>query len=189
MNTNIYFRGDAERGAEIIEILKSEGGRDENHIKGTDPKCLYFIRVDGMIDWCEDTSLLGLELTANRCRTELMDLTESKMEKLWRRLGFIEKLEEADIRIVAVKRPTLRSVKIGFYIADDLDAKSTPMSEHKTEYAVGEEFQCGLVRLKVEKGTYCRDCFFKGECNHRIVGPCSPDERKDGTSVNFKKVE
>lgn len=191
MNTNIYFKGDAERGAKIIEILKYEDGRDENYLKGTDPECLYFIRQDGVIDWCEEYSPLGREVMAHRLRAELMDRPGFNMKILWHKLGFIKNHEEPDIRIIAVKRPTLWSVKIGFYIVDDLDAEPAPMP--KTEFAVGEEFQCGLVRLKVEEGKGCENCYFRASENcsflENIIGECAQSHREDKTSIIFKKVE
>lgn len=193
MNTNIYFKGDAEHGAEIIEILKSEGGRNENNLSGCDQRSLYFIGADGVIDRCGEVSPFGREVMVHRLSAELLDCPKFKIESLLHRLGFIKDHGEPDIRIISVKRPTLQSAKIGFYIADDLDAELAPIPKQKTEFAVGEVFQCGLVQLKVEEGKGCKNCYFceSEECSflENIVGECVQSNRKDGTSVIFKKVE
>lgn len=68
----------------------------------------------------------------------------------------------------------------------------------KKEFKVGETFQCGLVKLKVEpskKPTSCVGCFFWNEnfpmCDdfaEAFVGKCDIS-RKDKTGVIFVKVE
>lgn len=64
----------------------------------------------------------------------------------------------------------------------------------KKEFKVDEVFQCGLVKLKVEKQTdYCEGCAFRdfGFCGdiHEFSGSCNGIEREDKTDVIFKKVE
>lgn len=72
----------------------------------------------------------------------------------------------------------------------------------KTEFALDEEFQYGLKRLKCVKsknlGTECSDdrcvgCFFFecGGCysSSDIVGECFSSERSDGNDVIFVEVE
>lgn len=68
----------------------------------------------------------------------------------------------------------------------------------KKEFKVGETFQCGLVKLRVEqskKPTSCVGCFFWKEnfpmCDdfaESLVGKCDK-RRKDKTDVIFVKVE
>lgn len=65
----------------------------------------------------------------------------------------------------------------------------------KTEYKVGEVFQCGLVKLKCVKaeGTICEGCFlydicdFYSQCN-ALIG-CCDTSREDKADVIFVKVE
>lgn len=64
----------------------------------------------------------------------------------------------------------------------------------KKEYKIGEEFQCGLVRLKCVSGLSCESCYFKGIdycCTviYDMVGGCDSSEREDKTNVAFVKVE
>lgn len=67
----------------------------------------------------------------------------------------------------------------------------------KTEFKVGEVFQCGLVKLKCvksEKLTSCNGCFCSAKdepckANVRIFGKCDARSREDKTDVIFKKVE
>lgn len=68
----------------------------------------------------------------------------------------------------------------------------------KKEFKVGETFQCGLIKLKVEigdrfrlcKGCYCGETAYN-ECGvlKEIVGECMSESRKDKTDVIFVKVE
>lgn len=60
----------------------------------------------------------------------------------------------------------------------------------KKEFAVGEEFQCGLIKLRVEKGgKNCNKCYLRGSCKYSITGPCSAEIREDKTDVIFVEVE
>ena len=67
----------------------------------------------------------------------------------------------------------------------------------KTEFKIGETFQCGLVKLRVEHGidnkVACEGCFFDTEdsCNAvlKLIGHCDPMSRKDEQNVIFVKVE
>lgn len=67
----------------------------------------------------------------------------------------------------------------------------------KKEFKVGEEFQCGLIRLKVEigdrfhlcKGCYCGDRTIECEVFKEIVGECMSESREDNAYVIFVKVE
>ena len=68
--------------------------------------------------------------------------------------------------------------------------------EKKKEFAIGEEFQCGLVRLRVKKSAdYCDGCYFLGlgiNCeiiNNKITGSCVEQQRNDKSNVIFVKVE
>lgn len=71
------------------------------------------------------------------------------------------------------------------------------MVYQKKEFAIGEEFQCGMVRLKVEKGKRkfsCKNCYIgelTRDCNifTPIVGECMDCDRTDKTNVIFAKVE
>lgn len=65
----------------------------------------------------------------------------------------------------------------------------------KTEFEVGEVFQCGLMKLKCVEGKRCTDCFFDkfddikhGDCLD-IIGACWDEDRKDGKEVIFVKAE
>ena len=63
------------------------------------------------------------------------------------------------------------------------------------DYEVGEEFQFGRIKLRVEKCDNpidCENCFFEDTVciNHiAIIGECDGEGRVDGTSVKFVKVE
>lgn len=65
------------------------------------------------------------------------------------------------------------------------------------EFKVGETFQCGLVKLRVEKvrcvASWCDGCFFHFRCLkvtvRTIAGPCTRTHREDKTDVVFVKVE
>lgn len=58
------------------------------------------------------------------------------------------------------------------------------------EFKVGEVFQCGLIKLKVEKsGRKCDGCYFLGGCKRGITGACSAESREDKTDVIFVKVD
>lgn len=65
----------------------------------------------------------------------------------------------------------------------------------KKEFEVGEVFQCGLVRLKVEKEKNgCTGCIFigvGGACKIAgiLAGNCTSEEREDNTDVIFVSVE
>ena len=65
----------------------------------------------------------------------------------------------------------------------------------KTEYKVGEVFQCGLVKLKVVQGNEdeCEKCFFDKLCAYKmtelITGDCCSRKRQDNNDVYFVKVE
>lgn len=66
----------------------------------------------------------------------------------------------------------------------------------KKKFKVGEVFQCGLVKLKVEKLDFsCDGRYFLGsylDCsviNSIITGSCIKPEREDNTDVIFVKVE
>lgn len=70
--------------------------------------------------------------------------------------------------------------------------------ENKTEFQIGEEFQCGLVRLKCiaqreDLGTDCTGCILDGiNCCAKIdilMGRCADYERTDKRNVIFVKVE
>lgn len=69
----------------------------------------------------------------------------------------------------------------------------------KKEFNIGEVFQCGLVKLKVEKAEYsgcdgCHKCFiYKNhidcELVESILGECEAENREDKTDVIFVKVD
>lgn len=64
----------------------------------------------------------------------------------------------------------------------------------KTEFKIGETFQCGLVKLKcVGNIEGCRECYFDQEepcfAHVSLVGHCDSLSRKDNTDVIFVKVE
>lgn len=65
----------------------------------------------------------------------------------------------------------------------------------KTEFKVGETFQCGLVKLKVEEEINgCVGCVFIGvgeacKIAGLLAGNCIAGKREDGTDVIFVKVE
>lgn len=76
-----------------------------------------------------------------------------------------------------------------------LNIKVTIMQ--KTEFKIGETFQCGLVKLRVEHGidnkVACKGCYFDTEepclADVRFVGPCDPMSRRDKQNVIFVEVE
>lgn len=62
----------------------------------------------------------------------------------------------------------------------------------KEEFAVGEEFGFGLVRLRCELGVndMCDGCFFDDKnysCG--LVGSCCSETRSDGTDIIFVEVK
>lgn len=68
----------------------------------------------------------------------------------------------------------------------------------KKEFKIGETFQFGFVKLRVEKPDsndllLCEKCFFYcGCCIDKIkdaIGNCAWDRREDKTDVIFVKVE
>lgn len=68
----------------------------------------------------------------------------------------------------------------------------------KKEFKVGEVFQFGLVKLKVEvcdENIFypCGKCFFAGSCCidriEKAIGSCEWGKREDQTDVIFAKVE
>lgn len=68
----------------------------------------------------------------------------------------------------------------------------------KKEFAVGEVFQFGLIKLKVvkRKRYCCNGCYFLhkddlqcGEDTEELIGHCTSSERSDKASVIFVKVE
>lgn len=67
----------------------------------------------------------------------------------------------------------------------------------KKEFKIGEEFQCGLIRLRCEEtrniGACCEGCFFNYRCfkavTGKITGPCARTHREDKTDVVFIKVD
>lgn len=67
----------------------------------------------------------------------------------------------------------------------------------KKEFKVGEVFQCGLIKLKVEigdrfylcKGCYCGETTHECEVFKVIVGECMSESREDKADVIFVKVE
>lgn len=68
--------------------------------------------------------------------------------------------------------------------------------EVKKEFAVGEVFQCGLVKLVVKEQEDvlggCEDCIFFKQgcmCTDTILGPCEAEFREDRKEVKFIVVE
>lgn len=68
----------------------------------------------------------------------------------------------------------------------------------KTEFKVGEVFQCGMVKLRVEMADEnslfpCSTCFFSGSCYidriEKAIGSCEWEKREDQTDVIFVKVD
>lgn len=65
----------------------------------------------------------------------------------------------------------------------------------KTEFALNEEFQCGLKRLKcvrTKKKDDCYGCFFEEDgCffTVELIGNCASSNRIDGNDVIFVEVE
>lgn len=68
----------------------------------------------------------------------------------------------------------------------------------KTEFKIGEVFQCGLVKLRCVKATnLCDGCVFyfynedplKKDCSYIALGNCVSCYRKDKTNVIFKKAK
>lgn len=64
----------------------------------------------------------------------------------------------------------------------------------KTEFKIGETFQCGLTKLRCEKAReegYCTGCFLEEnlDCDVRIVGNCAASCREDKQYIIFVKVE
>lgn len=67
----------------------------------------------------------------------------------------------------------------------------------KKMYKIGEVFQCGLIKLKVEEtrclASCCKGCYFHTFCikaiTEEIAGPCDKIHRGDKTDVIFIKVK
>lgn len=67
----------------------------------------------------------------------------------------------------------------------------------KKEFAIGETFQFGLIKLRVEKADInstfpCDDCFFnKRECNKLMdaIGNCNWADNEEKVNKVFVKVE
>lgn len=66
----------------------------------------------------------------------------------------------------------------------------------RKEFAIGETFQYGLVKLKVVEceSNSCEGCFFdcrKYECdyNEHFIGSCFSKQREDNKNVIFVKIE
>lgn len=64
----------------------------------------------------------------------------------------------------------------------------------KKEYAVGEEFQFGLKRLRCEESMGCKACVFYriDDCRQqlgRFIGECEPMLRDDEKNVIFVEVK
>lgn len=65
----------------------------------------------------------------------------------------------------------------------------------RKEFKVGEEFQCGLIKLRVVEGNEnsCLKCILNKTilCGNIdfITGSCFSNEREDGKDVYFVKVE
>lgn len=67
----------------------------------------------------------------------------------------------------------------------------------KKEFKIGETFQCGLIKLKVEKlrcvASWCDGCFFHFRCSKEavriIAGSCRGTQREDRTDVVFVRAE
>lgn len=63
------------------------------------------------------------------------------------------------------------------------------------EFKIGEVFQCGLVKLRVEKAkSGCCGCIFSrdndfNDCSHTALGYCGAYYRKDKTDVIFVKED
>lgn len=80
-------------------------------------------------------------------------------------------------------------------MADIEEIKKTN-SMDRSEFKVGEVFQCGLIKVKVVESTLsgcCDGCLFHFNCirttTRDIAGPCSRTEREDRTDVIFVKME
>lgn len=68
----------------------------------------------------------------------------------------------------------------------------------KKEFKVGEVFDLGLMKIRVDKmddNKRCRECFFYHFCcdceetRYAMIGACNGREREDGTDAVFKLVE
>jgi hypothetical protein len=57
------------------------------------------------------------------------------------------------------------------------------------DYKIGEEFEMG-VRVRVERGTSCEHCAFRGMSHSACMElACQAINREDGQAVFFKAVE
>lgn len=63
----------------------------------------------------------------------------------------------------------------------------------KTEFAIGEEFQYGLKKLRCVKSknpTPCEGCYFEDRpCDPEEIGNCKYDSRSNGENVIFVEVK
>ncbi len=61
----VYYKGDSERGAEIIKALKDMGGINKHNYDGTDAVRYYFINPKNMLidyTYIDDVGLCNKEL-------------------------------------------------------------------------------------------------------------------------------
>lgn len=63
---------------------------------------------------------------------------------------------------------------------------------NKKEFSIGEEFDCGLIRLRREEsGNSCTGCYFDRSIDYYpfdIIGQCSKTARTDSKDVIFVEV-
>lgn len=62
VNKKVYYRGDPERGSEIIEALTKLGGENAIHYNGDNDSLIYYIAMDNTIHYCNhcEKSLMWL---------------------------------------------------------------------------------------------------------------------------------
>lgn len=75
------------------------------------------------------------------------------------------------------------------------DRRKSENNIAKTEFKIGDVFQCGLVKLKCEKATNgCKGCIFykkesQNDCSFIALGNCGSCYRGDRNNVIFVEVE
>lgn len=192
MKHKFYIRGSKKHGTALIEALEAMGGINSCNLKGTSECSIYIIDEKnniGSIPDCDpqydDWLKSGTEIRV----TKISDKTDADVGK-----ELAEAL--AQWTWVDLFLSTILLISDNLKSRERAPKKPQEPKCRKTEYAVGEEFDFGLVRLKVAKGIGCQACVFKRICEQNrkdailsYVGPCCNTFRSDDCSVVFCKAK
>lgn len=192
MKSKIYFRGSQKHGAALIEALEAMGGRNFWRLTGIEEQYLYAIDEKNRIISIKPNEVLYDDLLKSGMEIRVEEIPDKADADVGKELAeTLAQFTWADLFLSMI-------LLFSDCLKTQGHAQKAPRDPkpEKWEYAVGEEFDFGLVRLKVVEGLGCKGCVFEQYCEKvrktllvPYVGPCYREYRSDGRSVQFVKAE